>query len=92
MKSYQELEQKLGISFKDKSILIEALTHSSYGNEHGVPFNERLEFLGDAVLELSMSKFLIGKYKTDEGDMTKRRAQAVREEALKYLCRTPRSC
>ncbi len=82
MKKFTELEQKLGISFTHKEILIEALTHSSYGNEHGVPFNERLEFLGDAVLELLMSKYLIGKFKTDEGDMTKRRAQAVREEAL----------
>lgn len=62
--------------------MIEALTHSSYGNEHNCPFNERLEFLGDAVLELSMSKYLISKYQMAEGDMTKRRAQAVREEAL----------
>lgn len=82
MKHYSELEEKLGLSFTNKEILIEALTHSSYGNEHNCPFNERLEFLGDAVLELSMSKYLIAKYTTDEGDMTKRRAQAVREEAL----------
>ena len=82
MKHYSELENKLGVEFKDKSILIEALTHSSYGNEHNCPFNERLEFLGDAVLELSMSKYLISKYQMAEGDMTKRRAQAVREEAL----------
>lgn len=82
MKNYQELEEKLGLEFKNKMVLIEALTHSSYGNEHNCPFNERLEFLGDAVLELSMSKYLIAKYRTDEGDMTKRRAQAVREEAL----------
>lgn len=82
MKHYSELEKKLGVDFKDKSVLIEALTHSSYGNEHNCPFNERLEFLGDAVLELSMSKYLISKYQMAEGDMTKRRAQAVREEAL----------
>lgn len=82
MKHYSELEEKLGLKFKHKEVLIEALTHSSYGNEHNVPFNERLEFLGDAVLELAMSKYLIAKYSTDEGDMTKRRAQAVREEAL----------
>lgn len=49
MKHYSELEKKLGVDFKDKSVLIEALTHSSYGNEHNCPFNERLEFLGDAV-------------------------------------------
>lgn len=83
MKHYSQLEEKLGLNFKDKSILIEALTHSSYGNEHQCTFNERLEFLGDAVLELSMSKYLITKYPhMPEGDMTKRRAQAVREEAL----------
>lgn len=82
MKHYSLLEEKLGVCFKDKSLLVEALTHSSYGNEHNCPFNERLEFLGDAVLELCMSKFLISKYKMNEGDMTKRRAQAVREEAL----------
>lgn len=83
MKHYSQLEEKLGLNFKDKSILIEALTHSSYGNEHQCTFNERLEFLGDAVLELSMSKYLITKYpRMPEGDMTKRRAQAVREEAL----------
>lgn len=82
MKHYSLLEQKLGLSFKNKNILIEALTHSSYGNEHGCDFNERLEFLGDAVLELSMSKYLISKYKMAEGDMTKKRAQSVREEAL----------
>lgn len=82
MKSYEELEKKLGLEFKNKKLLIEALTHSSYGNEHNCAFNERLEFLGDAVLELSMSKYLIAKYSMDEGDMTKRRAQAVREEAL----------
>lgn len=82
MKHYSLLEEKLGVCFQNKSILIEALTHSSYGNEHNCSFNERLEFLGDAVLELAMSKYLISKYKMNEGDMTKRRAQAVREEAL----------
>ena len=82
MKHYTELEKKLGVEFSRKQLLIEALTHSSYGNEQGVPFNERLEFLGDAVLQLCMSKYLISKFSTDEGDMTKRRAQAVREEAL----------
>ena len=61
MKHYSLLEEKLGVCFKDKKLLIEALTHSSYGNEHNCPFNERLEFLGDAVLELAMSKFLISK-------------------------------
>jgi ribonuclease-3 len=82
MKHYSELLEKLNIKFSDPSVLIEALTHSSYGNEHNCAFNERLEFLGDAVLELAMSKYLISKYNMNEGDMTKHRAQAVREEAL----------
>ena len=82
MKPYSELEEKLGLTFKNKDTLIEALTHSSYGNEHDVNFNERLEFLGDAVLELCMSKYLMSKTFLQEGDMTKRRAQVVREEAL----------
>ena len=82
MESYNELEEKLGVVFKDKNILKEALTHSSYGNEHNCTFNERLEFLGDAVLEVSMSKYLYSTYNMNEGDMTKKRAQAVREEAL----------
>ena len=82
MKSYTELEKKLGVTFKNKSLIIEALTHSTYGNEHNCPFNERLEFLGDAVLEVSMSKYLFTNYCLNEGEMTKKRAQAVREEAL----------
>ena len=82
MKDYKELEKILGVTFKDKTLIIEALTHSSYGNEHNCAFNERLEFLGDAVLELSMSKYLFTNYNLNEGEMTKKRAQAVREEAL----------
>jgi ribonuclease-3 len=82
MKDYKELEKKLGVTFKNKALIIEALTHSSYGNEHNCNFNERLEFLGDAVLEVSMSKYLFTNYNLDEGEMTKKRAQAVREEAL----------
>ena len=82
MKSYKDLEKKLGVTFSDSDLIKEALTHSSYGNEHNCTFNERLEFLGDAVLELCMSKFLISNYSLDEGDMTKKRSQSVREEAL----------
>ena len=82
MKSYKDLEKKLGVTFSDADLIKEALTHSSYGNEHNCAFNERLEFLGDAVLELCMSKYLISNYSLDEGDMTKKRSQSVREEAL----------
>lgn len=76
------LEEVLGIHFNNKSLLNEALTHSSYGNEHNMPYNERLEFLGDAVIELLMSQYLYLKSEISEGQMTKKRAQSVCEEAL----------
>lgn len=82
MKPISELEKKLGISFTNKEILETAITHSSYANEKNVECNERLEFLGDAVLELCMSKYLYTHHKLSEGEMTKTRAQSVREEAL----------
>ena len=66
----------------DDRLLQEAFTHSSYANEHHTKCNERLEFLGDAVLELCMSTYLYGSISQDEGVLTQRRAQAVREEAL----------
>lgn len=65
-----------------KSALTLALTHSSYGNEHHTEYNERLEYLGDAVLELCMSTYLYYNYSHQEGVLTQKRAQAVREEAL----------
>jgi len=78
-----ELENIIGVKFNDINVLKEALTHPSYANEHSAKHNQRLEFLGDAVLELSMSDYLYKKYKTfAEGDMTKHRAQSVCEEAL----------
>lgn len=81
------LEKILGISF-DNELLIKSLTHSSFANESNVSDNERLEFLGDAVLELSMSEYLYLKCPDlSEGEMTKRRAQLVREEALVYYAR-----
>ncbi len=76
------LEEILGIKFNDKNLLKEALTHSSYGNEHNTPYNERLEFLGDAVIELLMSQYLYLNSEISEGRMTKKRAQSVCEEAL----------
>lgn len=82
MNKLQKLEKELGVQFQNKAILIEALTHSSFANENGVLCNERLEFLGDAVLELSMSKFLFEQYSFNEGEMTKKRAQGVCEDAL----------
>ena len=79
---FSELEKKLNYNFKDKSLLKLALTHSSYANEHNLECNERLEFLGDAVLELAMSRKLYDTIDLDEGVLTKMRAKAVCEGAL----------
>ncbi|WP_368280393.1 ribonuclease III domain-containing protein, partial [Lacticaseibacillus paracasei] len=69
-----ELRQRYGIEFHDLSLLDEAFTHSSYVNEHkelGLKDNERLEFLGDAVLELTVSDYLYRKFRDKpEGDLT----------------------
>ena len=81
-KLISELEEKLGYQFKNKRYLTLALTHSSYANEHNMDCNERLEFLGDAVLELSMTNYLYNVIDLDEGVLTKTRAKAVCEAAL----------
>ena len=82
MRPIADLEEILGVKFLKKELLETALTHSSYANENKCECNERLEFLGDAVLELCMSKYLYKSYDLNEGAMTKKRAQSVREEAL----------
>ena len=76
-------KEKLGIEFHDINLLITALTHRSYVNEHkdSTEHNERLEFLGDAVLELVSSDFLFHKYEQPEGIMTAWRAALVNTEA-----------
>ncbi|MBE6766709.1 MAG: ribonuclease III [Ruminococcaceae bacterium] len=81
----QELENKIGYTFRDKSLLRLALTHSSYANENGNPAhcNERLEFLGDSVLSIIVSEYIFEKYKDSlEGDLTKLRASLVCEKSL----------
>ncbi len=81
----QELENKIGYSFKDKSLLRLALTHSSYANECGnaANCNERLEFLGDSVLSLIVSEYIFANYKDcPEGELTKLRASLVCEKSL----------
>lgn len=74
-------EEKIGISFKDKSLLRQAFTHRSYLNENkanGSEHNERLEFLGDAVLELVITDFLYNKFKDmNEGELTSLRSALV---------------
>lgn len=81
------LEKILGYSFKNKALLSEALTHSSYINEHKKDYdgecNERLEFLGDSVLSIVVSDYLFSRYSSrQEGDLTKIRASVVCEKAL----------
>ena len=79
----RELEAKLGYRFKDLKLLETALTHPSFGGDHHVPHYQRLEFLGDAVLELAISRHLFFELpEVDEGKLTRIRAYLVREETL----------
>ncbi len=79
----ENLEKKIKYKFKNKSILENVFIHSSYANEKKVKSNERIEFLGDAVLELAISTFLYSKFKEfPEGELTKLRASIVCEKTL----------
>ncbi len=83
LKSTLELKNKLGIDFKDLTLLQTAITHSSYANERNAAFNERLEFLGDTVLELIISEYLFTNHIDEtEGYLTKVRALIVCENSL----------
>ena len=76
-------ETLLGHRFQDKSLLTEAITHSSYANERNCICNERLEFLGDAVLDIVVSDYLFSRTPAiSEGEMTRVRSQSVCEKAL----------
>ncbi len=84
------LEKTIGYQFKDPNLLLMALTHSSYANEckYGALNNERLEFLGDSVLNLSVSDYLYNSFKDlSEGDLTKLRASIVSEASLAKIAR-----
>lgn len=85
-KDMSKLEQTIGYNFKNRSLLEEALTHSSYANERKqeqAKNNERLEFLGDAVLSVVVSDFLFKTHThLPEGELTKLRAKVVCEQAL----------
>ena len=79
----EKLCAKLGYRFKDTKLLATALTHPSFGGDHHVPHYQRLEFLGDAVLELAVSDYLYLELpEVDEGKLTRIRAALVREETL----------
>ena len=85
------LEEKIGYTFRDRTLLENALTHSSYANEHrgGLPSNERLEFLGDSILGLVVADHL---YRTrpdlPEGDLTRIRAALVCEGSLVQVAKS----
>lgn len=78
---FMELLEKLGINYKNPKLYERALTHTSYANENGVESYERLEYLGDAVLELIISDYLYKNTEYEEGQMTKYRSHYVCENA-----------
>lgn len=91
-KDFSQLEKKLGLKFKNKDLLIQAFTHRSYLNENPhfyLSHNERLEFLGDAVLELVVTEELYKKYpKKPEGELTNWRAALVNSKMLAEVAKT----
>lgn len=80
---FEKIENSIGYKFKDKSLLKKALTHTSYAYEKNIESNEKLEFLGDSILEFLSSKYIYNNYKNlKEGEMTKVRAEVVCEDSL----------
>lgn len=90
-KLQEQLADKFAIAFSDVALLETAFTHTSYANEHRllkISHNERLEFLGDAVLQLIISEYLYKTYPNKpEGDLSKLRSMIVREESLASFAR-----
>jgi ribonuclease-3 len=84
MKDFTKLQKKIGTNFKDEQLLITAFVHRSYLNENSdySQHNERLEFLGDAVLELVTTDFLYQNYPNPEGDLTNWRSALVKTETI----------
>jgi ribonuclease-3 len=86
MQDFLGIEKIIKIKFNNKELLKEALTHRSYLNEHRndkqTKHNERLEFLGDAVLELSVTQYLFNNYDNQEGELTNWRAALVKGDTL----------
>jgi len=90
MKDYLEIEKHLGITFSDKTLLQQALVHRSYLNENPgfhLGHNERLEFLGDAVLELVVTEYLYKNFPNPEGELTNWRASLVNSKMLSKICK-----
>ena len=79
----ENFEKSIGYTFKNKELLKTALTHTSYAHDKKIESNEKLEFLGDSILEFITSEYLYNNYKNlKEGEMTKVRATVVCEESL----------
>ncbi len=79
---FAEIEEKLGYTFRDKELLRQAFTHSTYGNLYGLPDNERMEYLGDAVLELVVTDWQYANDRRSEGRLSEARQHLVCREAL----------
>ncbi|MBH41279.1 MAG: ribonuclease III [Candidatus Magasanikbacteria bacterium] len=89
-KNFQQLEEKIGITFTNPDLIVQALVHRSFLNENRdfpLPHNERLEFLGDAVLELVVTKFLFNNYLNPEGELTNWRAALVNGKMCAQIAR-----
>ncbi len=89
-KNFANLEQKIGIQFLNPNHLVQAMVHRSYLNEHrdfGLAHNERLEFLGDAVLEIVVTEFLFQNYLNPEGELTNWRAALVNAKMCAQVAR-----
>jgi len=88
MKEFSKLEEKINIKFKNLDILIQSVVHRSYLNENPsfkLPHNERLEFLGDAVIELIVTEYLYQNYPNPEGELTNWRASLVNARMLSMM-------
>ena len=85
----EKLKLKINYNFKNKALLREALTHRTYAVENSLPYdNQRLEFLGDAVLEIILSEYIFQLYpKAKEGELTKMRSAMVNQHSLATLSR-----
>ena len=80
---FEEIEDKIGYAFRDKSLLREAFTHSTYANAFGGRDNERMEYLGDAVLQLVVTEWqYVRDKRAEEGVLTRERQKYVCEDAL----------
>ncbi len=79
----EEIEESIGYNFKNKELLERALTHTSFANENGLKSNEKLEFMGDSILEFISSKYMYTHFpQLNEGQLSKLRATVVCEESL----------